>query len=403
MKNWSSFIFIMILFIDVGFAADSTKDIDSLKIEMEQSIIDVDLGKYRQIVRGIKDRDILANGRIAYRFYELYKKCKIRFYGGAYEPSCIRDVNSGSEKLSAVLGFFSSNFQEKASRDIEDIKSLAEVNKKRSKDKPVFKEVRAEDLDDLVDFTIRPSDFKAYENIGVTEDSAKKWFSLHQTVMMVKEWRNNGVCSPDTAELWLKKGITFENIEKWSGVSLESADEWLKVADLKVDVSNYISAGAKPDELKGWLDYHYTYGYESFEGTLEYDEIKKYNAVHVKPSFVFAMKKQGLSVDDIVKQWKNVRKNCKEILPQDELYSANPYATKGKCYEYVGSSIQLLSKNSGLYEGDGVSFVSISNGIIPKAVIGVAKSSGAYTYRSTMGAKQTVAKLSLVQFAPFQD
>ena len=221
--------------------------------------------------------------------------------------------------------------------------------------------------------------------------------------MMVKEWRNNGVCSPDTAELWLKKGVTFEHIEKWNRVSLESADEWLKIADLKVDVSNYISAGAKPDELRGWLDFYYTYGYESFEGTLEYDEIKKYNAAHVKPSFAFAMKKQGLSADDIVKQWKNVRKNCKEILPQDELYSANPYATKGKCYEYIGSSIQLLSKNSGLYERDGVSFVSIPNGIIPKSVIGVAKSSGAYTYRSTMGAMQTVAKLSLVQFVPFQD
>ena len=78
MKNWSNFILIMILFIDVGFAADSTKDIDSLKIEMEQSIIDVDLGKYRQIVRNIRDQEILANGRIAYRFYEL-SCCHHRF------------------------------------------------------------------------------------------------------------------------------------------------------------------------------------------------------------------------------------------------------------------------------------------------------------------------------------
>lgn len=115
MKKWSNFILIMFLFIDVGFAADTTKDIDNLRLEMEQSIIDVDLGKYRQIVRNIKDREILENGRIAYRFYELYKKCKIRFYGGAYEPSCIRGVNSGSEKLSAVLSFFSSDFQDKAS------------------------------------------------------------------------------------------------------------------------------------------------------------------------------------------------------------------------------------------------------------------------------------------------
>ena len=401
MKKWSNFILIMFLFIDVGFAADTTKNIDSLKIEMENAIIAQEKGEFKQLVWDIGNSSITGPGNVAYAFYELYERCKPQLEQVELLRSpCLTRLISKANQLSEDVSIFSPQFQKRVIHDVEEAKELADNYKKRKKEQSEADRAKEREWKNV---GIRTSEIKVYENLGVTADSAKKWISLRQTAMMIKEWLNNGIYSPDTAELWIKKGVTFEHIEKWCRVSLESADEWLKIADLKVDVSNYISAGAKPDELKGWLDYHYTYGYESFEGTLEYDEIKKYNAVHVKPSFAFAMKKQGLSVDDIVKQWKNVRKNCKEILPQDELYSANPYATKGKCYEYVGSSIQLLSKNSGLYEGDGVSFVSISNGIIPKAVIGVAKSSGAYTYRSTMGAKQTVAKLSLVQFAPFQD
>lgn len=391
----------MFLFIDVGFATDTTKDIDNLRLEMENAIITQNKGEFKQLVWDIGNNSITSPGNVAYSFYELYERCKPQLEQVQLLRSpCLSHLISKANQLSENIAVFSPQFQKRITDDVEEAKKLVDNYKKRSKEQSEAKLAKEREWRNV---GIRSSEIKDFENIGVIADSAKKWIAIGQTTMMIKEWHNNGVFSPDTAELWIKKGVTFEHIEKWSRVSLESADEWLKIADLKVDVSNYISAGAKPDELKGWLDYYYTYGYESFEGTLEYDEIKKYNAAHVKPSFAFAMKKQGLSADDIVKQWKNLRKNCKEILPQDELYSANPYATKGKCYEYIGSSIQLLSKNSGLYEGDGVSFVSIPNGIIPKSVIGVAKSSGAYTYRSTMGAKQTVAKLSLVQFAPFQD
>ena len=395
------FIFIaLVLAKSLCFSVES-KNIDSLKIKMENAIITQNKGEFKQLVWDIGNSSITGPGSVAYSFYELYERCKPQLEQlELLRSPCLGNLISKANQLSEDKAVFSPQFQKRITDDVEETKELVDNYKKRKKEQSEANRLREREWKDV---GIRSSEIKDFENIGVTADSAKKWIALHQTTMMIKEWQKNGIFSPDTAELWIKKGVTFEYIEKWSRVSLEVADEWLKVADLRVDVSHYISAGAKPNELKGWLDCHYMYGYESFEGTLEYDEIKKYNAANVMPSFVFAMKKQGLSVDDIVKQWKNVRKNCKEILPQDQLYSVNPYSTQGQCYEFIGSSIQLLSKNSGLYEGDGVSFVSIANGIIPKTVIGVAKSIGAYTYRSTLGAKQIVAKLNLIQFVQYQE
>lgn len=402
-----SFLVVSLLSVQMAFA-DGNRVIDSLKLEMEKTVTEQDWQKLNKVMWSPgwnaenvpNNLDFKGAIKLAYTFYKEYKECKPVLEQGENTHRCVNVVLENCRGLESRTHLFSKSFKSKIDADIKEMKELAqntrdqELNRVREKNRKENEWRR---------IGIRPSEVKHWEELGLNVESAEEWLEQHQSLYDIKAWLKNGVATVDSAKLWIGLGVTSRNIDKWASIGLEQTAEWLTVASPETDVSVYVQAGANPKNLKGWLDPSYSWGVENFSESVSYEDVTFFNKNEVPPSFAIAMKSLNLKNNEIARQWKNVKKQCKIIYPLENLQSENPYATKGKCYEYTGTSIQLLSKNSGLFDGEVLSFVSVSSGIIPKSVVGIVKSSGAYIYKSTRGAKETVPNLKLIQFVPYVD
>lgn len=381
--------------------------IDSLKKEMEKNVIEQNWQLFNDVMwapgwknGSMQDLDFKGAAKSAYEFYKERIRCKPILESGKFHNGCISRMLSYANSLEERTIYFTKDFKLQIDADLIEMKNLASAirdGERKAAHEKHEKENKWRKLG------VWSSEIKNWEALGLDVEAAEKWISINQSLYDIQSWIKNGVNTVDSATLWINLGVKSEHIDKWAKLGIEIAQKWVPIAGPEKDVSAYIEAGAEPESLNGWLDVSYAWGEETFSADNSYEEIKSFNQNHVSPSFAIAMKSQNMKANDIVKQWKKIKKQCKDIYSQEDLRNENPYATKGKCYEFSGSSIQILSKNSGLFEGSSLYYVSLPSGVIPKSVIGVVKSTGAYVYKSTRGAKEIVPNLSLIQYVPYTE
>lgn len=397
--------FSLFLLLASSVFADAT--IDSLKREMEKSIIEQNWKKFNNTMWAsgwnnvpMSNFEFKNAAKSAYEFYTDRIRCKSILEAGENHNACINRMLHAADVLESSTIYFTKSFKPQIDVDLAEMKTLAKDI--RDRERRVIHE-QYEKEKQWAKLRIRSTDIKDWEALGLDVENAEKWLSKGQSLYDIQAWIQNGVNTVDSAELWINLGVKSQHIDKWAKLGLEIAEKWIPISGPEKDVSPYVEAGAEPESLKGWLDESYAWGEESFSANNSFEEIRSFNQIQVFPAFAAAMKSQNMKASDIVNQWKKIKRQCKNIYSQEDLRNENPYATKGKCYEFSGSSIQILSKNSGLFEGSSLYYVSLPSGVIPKSVIGVVKSTGAYVYKSTRGAKEIVPNLSLIQYVPYTE
>lgn len=83
-----------------------------------------------------------------------------------------------------------------------------------------------------------------------------------------------------------------------------------------------------------------------------------------------------------------------------KLLFANPYDVKDKCYNFTGTTVQIMSRSTGLYKlgRDGTVYIDFSPEVAPNQVFqGYVKGIGVYTYTSVRGAQMNVPHLVSTQ------
>jgi hypothetical protein len=81
-----------------------------------------------------------------------------------------------------------------------------------------------------------------------------------------------------------------------------------------------------------------------------------------------------------------------------KLAMSNPYDNEGRCFEYVGASVQLLSKNKALYsyffsDTTPAALIDFGKESAPKAYGGLVKGKGAFKYQTVMGNQNIIHNL----------
>jgi len=104
------------------------------------------------------------------------------------------------------------------------------------------------------------------------------------------------------------------------------------------------------------------------------------------------------------KRQKEIAKACPKGLGDfGELVFANPYDVKGRCYGFVGKTLQVLDRSIGLYQlgRDKNVYIDFGGDAAPSQFFsGFVKGVGVFSYTTVMGAKMIVPSLVVAELPP---
>ena len=80
------------------------------------------------------------------------------------------------------------------------------------------------------------------------------------------------------------------------------------------------------------------------------------------------------------------------------LYQANPFDVAGKCYQFFGETMQILSRTAALFRmDDRIVYLDFGKGSAPNSYYnGIVKGVGVYEYTTSLGAVKKVPHLKSV-------
>ena len=93
-----------------------------------------------------------------------------------------------------------------------------------------------------------------------------------------------------------------------------------------------------------------------------------------------------------------IKKNCSKTNSLQDLFQANPYTVKDKCYEFVGETFQIITKTTALFMQSGkVFYIDFKSNPAPNAWFnGIVKGEGVYAYTTSFGVSKKVPKLKMI-------
>lgn len=276
---------------------------------------------------------------------------------------------------------------------------------------------------------------KCYDLMFVGGADGQKWHSYFAEADAC-DWFAVGIKDPDAARDWFDAGFTPEDAVIWKEhiQNPKTAATWVKSGIRPAEAAIWASGGFAPADIKPWVeagiepDMSAWFGF-GLNPAVALAEMKKHTdlgvwqAVGLNYEYVDGWRKAGLTVED-VRTYGNVkaaealearRSNramesacpAAERLHEDELMQANPYATKGKCYDLDSIwCFQLLGRYSGLYNltGDSANpflirlhFPTWADAPNKGTVFGaLLVGKGAVQYTSSAGVLQTVPSFEVV-------
>lgn len=251
------------------------------------------------------------------------------------------------------------------------------------------------------------SEARAWLNAGVSTWNATAYKKFYGTPEKYKEWTGKGYDyklwkksfeTADDALPWLEAGLEPRNATFWkdAGLNSETASKWKEAG---LTASSAKNTWAEFDNLSK-TDKN-TVKLKAQAEDLTLSELVLKAAIAVKDQRETLAKKQ------IAKAKKKLTKLCPNVFDSrmssisDNLYEANPFAVKGKCFGVELDTLQILSRSKALYISKGGKLiVHIDFGKDPapaRRVDGIIKGIGTFSYTQANGAVKHVGKFKLIQ------
>lgn len=243
-----------------------------------------------------------------------------------------------------------------------------------------------------------PEEVKRWNALFYDPEIALKWRAVGSSPEEVKKW-NALFTDPEEALLWKQAGFNAEEADKlakeglkakevreladsWKGVGCtqEQALQWMKEGFKEAkEAELWIKSGFFPSDAAVWArqGFYPRDAAEWVSAGFTSAEAKEYRAHGVPSGSAASMK----------------RRFPRGIESFENLVLENPYAVKGRCFEFIGERFQIISKSTALYKADTfICLVSFDKeSFAPFAITeGIVEGIGPFTYRTVLGAPRVV-------------
>lgn len=221
-----------------------------------------------------------------------------------------------------------------------------------------------------------------------------EWKSFGFSPEELKKFKDNGF-ERYMAAAWKEAGFSFEEALKWGpGIHPKDVNKWKKIGFTPTKAREWNASRLNLSEIDKWKKKGFGLNeirewYQFFEP----EEAMQWK----KAGFTVAEAKeyQALGVDGTLK----VKTQCPRGF--DSLYSlllTNPYDVEGKCFEFAGNTMQVLSRTTGLFTQSGqVFYIDFGNQAIPNIGFqGIVKGVGVYEYITRLGVLKKIPRLKKV-------
>lgn len=238
---------------------------------------------------------------------------------------------------------------------------------------------------------------KFWKQHGFPSAEAKLWLDAgfyHPQEAIA--WKNAGITYPPEAATFREWFQTPENMKVWesdweqAGYTREKGVFWYQTG-LKTfgSAQPWILEGfTSRIEIRDWLNV-----------TKDAKVASSWKKANCNPQDAEEYSKYGLSSDDAVKLKRRFPSGIENL---SALLLANPYDTKGRCFEFVGQTLSLITRTVALYKADShVFLVDFGESSAPYVVTrGLAEGVGVYSYRTMLGSVKIVPRLKVISYVP---
>lgn len=247
---------------------------------------------------------------------------------------------------------------------ISDINFYSEKNKESEKwgDEFQFKEVQ-----NWKKINFKPAESLSCKENGYELKDVKKLIKRKVKLNRIK--RMCSLISNQKKAEWGKYKFTWQEALRWSkDFSPDKAAEWKKAGFNYKEAVKWFR-DFSPEEARKWKRKKFT--------VEEANEWRRF----YNPSSAL-----------------KIKKNCSKTNSLQDLFQANPYTVKDKCYEFVGETFQIITKTTALFMQSGkVFYIDFKNNPAPNAWFnGIVKGEGVYAYTTSFGVSKKVPKLKMI-------
>jgi len=302
-----------------------------------------------------------------------------------------------------------------------------------------------------------PSLAFAWTGIGVSPEQARTWSGTGCAIADIKSLTASGIsaaevrkwgsnCNPQYILAWREVGIDPSEVGGWTQAkfSPDSAKAWHDLGYSSIEALRCTNNNYTLADIKGLLDSKaalsdikavcgrlsktekarweskYDFAttaswseYFSFDeiaalkkGGFSIDEAKNFRRESFSAEETLAWMKAGFSLNE-AKNYKTVgltgalalKRGCPKGYGNIyALLSANPYEVEGKCFEFAGETMQLLTRTTGLFSQSGqVFYIDFEKDSIPNLGFqGIVKGVGVYEYTTRLGVPKKIPHLKKV-------
>jgi hypothetical protein len=228
-----------------------------------------------------------------------------------------------------------------------------------------------------------PQEARDRKNAGFSAAQAAEWGTY--TLEAIDEWRQAG-CSPSDARSFDQEGIRSSELLEWkkAGLGMQDINQWSeRFSDLH-EAIGWKKAGFSLKQTKDWDDMYY-------------EEAAPWKKAGFTPGEARLWRHIG---DTTPAQARNYKKACpKGVGLMGDLVQTNPYDCNGRCYQYIGETLQILNRTTGLYKaGNDPVYIDFGEASAPPNYYqGMVKGTGTFEYVDTFSRKRIVPKLKTIR------
>jgi len=249
---------------------------------------------------------------------------------------------------------------------------------------------------EIRDYPSKAADLK---KAGVSHQKVYDWKSdISNSPDEVAAWVNNGI-TLDLAKKWKKSGFTANGAKNWANAGFivpHEAKEWRNAQFEPAEATQWYRNNFKTKIASQWRDS----GFDA-EGALNWQNS------NLEPKVASLWRDAGKTPEEQLKwpglnpeQADKIKNDCKSgLLELVELLRVNPYEVADKCYNYIGQTTQILSKNRALFSigGSNIVHLRFKEQSVPMGYFkGIVKGGGVYRYQTVTGAQLIVPDLEVV-------
>ncbi|HAZ07638.1 MAG TPA: hypothetical protein DCZ01_03730 [Elusimicrobia bacterium] len=247
-----------------------------------------------------------------------------------------------------------------------------------------------------------------WKSVAFDPQGADEWEKAGFTFKTAKLWRDAGFGVKDAVNLRATIPVEAAKAYKDAGLSIETTIVWAATLPAG-EAQEFKKLGLAKDEerelsvigrqIHDWQKAGFSVKDAIMWSRAQFglSEAVKWRDAGYAPKSAADWIRGGIAKPSDAKA---IGKKCpKGMEPLEVLYQLNPYDVKGRCFQFVGTTQQILSRSSGLYllGGEAPALVNFGEHSAPPHVFrGITKGVGAYKYVAVSGSEKIVPSLEAV-------